>query len=87
MATKEIKLNYFSVERFLKAYAQLRRGTIFLPAKVPLPIKSRVALKIFIPVIEQEITVAGAVIKAFDDEAAAPKQKPSGMFVGLMGGS
>ncbi len=83
MATKEIKLNYVSLERFLSDYAQLCKGRIFLPARAPLPENTSVALQIFIPVVEQEVTVEGVVIKALDAQTAAPLQKSSGMLVGL----
>ena len=83
MAKKEINLNYTSVERFLSDYAQLRRGKIFLPAKIPLPAETRVALQIFIPVIEEKVVVEGTVTKSLDDRAAKPLNKPSGMIVAL----
>jgi hypothetical protein len=83
LATKGIKLHYVTVERFLRGYAQLRKGKIFLPFKAPLPENTRVALQIFIPVIEKTATVEGAVIKAIDGQAAASQQNPSGMLVGL----
>ena len=83
MATKEIKLNYVSLERFLSGYTQLCKGRIFLPTKTLLPENTRVALQIFIPVVEQEVTVEGVVLKALDAQTAAPLQKSSGLLVGL----
>ena len=79
MAITDIKLNYVSVERFLSDYSQLRKGSIFLPAKASLPDQTSVALHIFIPVLEQTVVVEGAVSKA--DDARAKKQ--GGIFICL----
>ena len=86
MATKAIKLNYLSAERFLKDYGRLCKGKIFLPTKTPLPLKARISLNISVPDIEEVLTVEGGVIKTLDEQTAAQLKKPAGMVVGLIGG-
>lgn len=86
MATKAIKLNYLSAERFFNDYEQLCKGKIFLPTKTPLPLKARISLNISVPDIEEVLTVEGGVIKTFDKQTAAQFKKPTGMVVGLIGG-
>ncbi len=85
MATKAIKLNYLSPERFFKDYARLCTGKIFFPTKTPLPLKTRISLNISVPDIEEVLTVEGGVIKTFDEKTAAELKKPTGMVVGLIG--
>ncbi|MDX2500041.1 MAG: hypothetical protein QNL14_05975, partial [Deltaproteobacteria bacterium] len=87
MATKAIKLNYLSTERFFKDYERLCTGKIFLPTKSPLPLKTRISLNITVPDIEELLTVEGGVVKTIDEQAAAQLKKPSGMLVGLIGGA
>ena len=87
MATKAIKLNYLSAERFFKDYERLCTGKIFLPTKSPLPLKTRLSLNITVPDIEELLTVEGGVVKTIDEQAAAQLQKPAGMLVGLIGGA
>ena len=86
MATKAIKLNYLSAERFFKDYEQLCKGKIFLPTKTPLPLKARISLNITVPDIEEVLTVEGGVIKTIDKQTAVQLKKPTGMVVGLIGG-
>jgi len=86
LATKAIKLNYLSAERFLKDYERLCTGKIFLPTKTPLPLKTRISLNISVPDIEDVHSVEGGVIKVIDEPTAARLQKPTGMLVGLTGG-
>jgi len=83
LAIKDIKLNYVTVERFLSDYSQLRKGSIFLPAKAALPDQTSVALHIFIPVLEQTVVVEGAVARADDARAAASQKKKGGIFICL----
>jgi len=87
LATKAIKLNYLSAERFFKDYERLCTGKIFLPTKSPLPLKTRLSLNITVPDIEELLTVEGGVVKTIDEQAAAQLKKPSGMLVGLIGGA
>jgi hypothetical protein len=87
LATKAIKLNYLSAERFFKDYERLITGKIFLPTRTPLPLKTRISLNITIPDIEEVLTVEGGVVKTIDDQKAAQLKKPSGMLVGLIGGA
>ena len=87
LATKAIKLNYLSAERFFKDYERLCTGKIFLPTRTPLPLKTKISLNIIIPDIEDVQTVEGAVVKAFDEQTAAQIKKPAGMLVGLIGGA
>jgi hypothetical protein len=87
LATKAIKLNYLSAERFFKDYERLSTGKIFLPTKSPLPLKTRISLNITVPDIEEVLTVEGGVVKTFDEQAAAQLKKPAGMLVGLIGGA
>lgn len=87
MATKAIKLNYLSAERFFKDYERLCTGKIFLPTRTPLPLKTRITLNITIPDIEEVLTVEGGVVKTIDEQTAAQLQKPAGMLVGLVGGA
>ena len=87
MATKAIKLNYLSAERFFKDYERLCTGKIFLPTQSPLPLKTRISLNITVPDIEEVLTVEGGVVKTIDDQAAAELKKPAGMLVGLIGGA
>ena len=86
MATKAIRLNYLSAERFLKDYERLCTGKIFLPTKTPLPLKTRISLNISVPDIEEVLSVEGGVVKIMDAQTAAQLQKPTGMLVGLIGG-
>jgi HEAT repeat protein len=86
LATKAIKLNYLSAERFIKDYERLCTGKIFLPTKTPLPLKARISLNISVPDIEEVLTVEGGVVKTFDEQTAAQLKKPAGMVVGLVGG-
>jgi HEAT repeat protein len=86
LATKAIKLNYLSAERFLKDYERLCTGKIFLPTKTPLPLKTRISLNISVPDIEELLSVEGGVVKIIDAQTAAQLQKPTGMLVGLIGG-
>jgi len=86
LATKAIKLNYLSAERFFKDYGQLCKGKIFFPTKTPLPLKARISLNISVPDIEAVLTVEGGVIKTLDEQTAAQLKKPAGMVVGLIGG-
>ncbi|MEE4264355.1 MAG: HEAT repeat domain-containing protein [Desulfobacteraceae bacterium] len=86
MATQAIKLNYLSAERFIKDYEQLCAGKIFLPTKTPLPLKTRISLNIFVPDIEEMLSVEGGVVKILDAQTAAQLKKPTGMLVGLIGG-
>ncbi len=86
MATKAIKLNYLSAERFLKDYERLSTEKIFLPTQNPLPLKTRISLNISVPDIEDVHSVQGGVIKTIDAQTAARLQKPTGMLVGLIGG-
>jgi hypothetical protein len=87
LATKAIKLNYLSAERFFKDYERLCTGKIFLPTRTPLPLKTRISLNIIIPDIEEVLTVEGGVVKTIDEQTAAQLQKPAGMLVGLIGGA
>jgi len=86
LATKAIKLNYFSPERFFKDYERLGKGKIFLPTNTPLPLKTRITLNITVPDIEEVLTVECGVIKAIDEQTAAQLKKPTGMVVGLIRG-
>jgi len=86
LATKAIKLNYLSAERFIKDHERLCTGKIFLPTKTPLPLKTRISLNITIPDIEEVLSVEGGVVKIVDAQSAAQLQKPTGMLVGLIGG-
>jgi len=86
LATKAIKLNYLSAERFFKDYERLCKGKIFLPTKTPLPLNARISLNISVPDIEEVLTVEGGVIKTLDEQTAAQLKKPAGMVVGLIGG-
>jgi len=61
LATKAIKLNYLSAERFFKDYERLCTGKIFLPTQSPLPLKTRISLNITVPDIEEVLTVEGSV--------------------------
>jgi HEAT repeat protein len=83
LAIKEIKLNYLSVERFLSDYAQLRNGSILLPAKATLPESTGVALQIFIPVIEKTVTVEGTVTKSDGAQADPARKKRDGLLIRL----
>ncbi len=83
MATQAIKLNYRSAERFSKDYAQLRKGKIFIPAKTPLPLNTRLSMVISAPGIEGTYTVDGAVVKSVDSLAAARLKKQPGMIISL----
>ncbi len=85
MATKAIKLNYLSAERFLKDYEQLRKGKIFLPTRSPLPLKTRLTLNITVPDISLILPVEGVVLQALDPETASRLQKHAGMVIGLIG--
>ena len=87
LATKAIKLNYLSAERFFKDYERLCTGKIFLPTSTPLPLKTRISLNIIVPDIEEVLTVEGGVVKTIDEQTAAQLQKPVGMLVGLIGGA
>jgi len=86
LATQAIKLNYLSAERFIKDYERLCTGKIFLPTKTPLPLKTRLALNISVPDIEEVLSVEGGVVKILDAQTAAQLKKPTGMLVGLIGG-
>ncbi|HEA68292.1 MAG TPA: hypothetical protein ENI07_15955, partial [Desulfobacterales bacterium] len=86
MTTKAIKLNYVSVERFLKDYAQLSQGKIFIPTKTPSPVNTQLSLIISVPDIKQIVTIEGAVRKTIDPETATRLKKPAGMIVALTGG-
>ena len=74
MATKAIKLNYLSAERFFKDYERLCTGKIFLPTKTPLPLKATISLNISVPDIEDVHSVEGSVVKVIDAETAAKLQ-------------
>lgn len=87
MATKAIKLNYLSAERFFKDYERLCTGKIFLPTGSPLPLKTRISLNITVPDIEDVLSVEGGVVKTIDAQAAAQLNKPTGMLIGLIGGA
>ncbi len=85
MTTKAIKLNYVSIERFLKDYAQLSQGKIFIPTKTPSPVDTQLSLIISVPNIKQVLTIEGAVRKTIDPETATRLKKPAGMIVALTG--
>jgi hypothetical protein len=61
-----IKLKYTTVERFLIDYDQLRTGSLALPVKSPLQLKTRILLEFSIPKIEPALILKGTVIKTFD---------------------
>jgi Tfp pilus assembly protein PilZ len=86
LATKAIKLNYLSAERFIKDYRRLCKGKIFFPTNTPLPLQTGVFLHISVPEIEQVLSIEGKVIKAIDDQSATQLNKPGGMIVHLTGG-
>ena len=85
MAPKAIKLNYRSAERFSKDYALLKAGKIFLPSKTLLPLKTTLTINFTVPEFDNEFTVTGVVVKAFDQQTAAQMNKPSGMLLTVVG--
>ena len=86
MATKNLKLNYLSVDRFLNHYNQMKKGKIFLATKTPLPEQSIVSLNISVPDIDQVMGVPGAVTRVIDTDTASRLKKPTGMIIELTGG-
>jgi nucleoside diphosphate kinase len=86
LATRAIHLRYNSAERFHRDYNQLRKGSIFLPAKNLLPNKTKLTLNISLPEIDKVFAVDGAVISTIDRQAAEKLKKPSGMLVAILGG-
>jgi HEAT repeat protein len=86
LTTKAIKLNYRSAEKFSRDYAQLRKGKIFIPAKTPLPLNTRLAMVISAPGIEKAYSVEGAVVKSLDSSTAARFNKQPGMIISLVAG-
>ncbi len=86
MTTKAIKLNYRSAEKFSRDYAQLRKGKIFIPAKTPLPLNTRLAMVISAPGIEKAYSVEGTVVKNLDSSTAARFNKQPGMIISLVAG-
>ncbi len=87
MATKTIKFKYITVEGFLRDYARLRKGSLALPVKSPLPLNTRICLKVSIPDIEPVLTLKGTVIKNFAPPRAVRLQKAGVMRIGFNGGS
>ena len=85
MDPKTIKLQYRSAERFIRDYAGLKRGRIFLPSKTLLPLKTVLTINLIVPDIEGTFTVEGVVIKTIDDRAAAQLKKPTGMLLAVVG--
>jgi len=86
LAKSTINLNYRSLERFSKDFAQLSKGKLFLPTQNPLPEKTSLLLNITLPEIEQRFEIDGSVIKAVNSETAARFDVPSGMLIALNGG-
>jgi HEAT repeat protein len=87
LATKTIKLKYITVERFLKDYAQLRKGGLTLPVKSPFPLNTHVSVTASVPDIEPLLTLKGIVKKTFDPPGAARPQKTGVICIGFNGGS
>jgi len=86
LATKSIKLNYRSTERFIKDYGRLCTGKIFFPTHTPLPLQTSLFLDICTPDIEQVLSIEGKVMKIIDDHSAAQPKKKRGMLIILNGG-
>lgn len=87
LATKTIKLKYNTVERFVKDYAQLRKGGLTIPVKSPLPLNTRVSVTASVPGIEPRLTLKGIVIKTLAPPDAARVQETGVMRIGFNGGS
>ena len=86
MAQKTIKLNYRSVERFSRDYAQIKKGKIFLRSENPLPAGSRLSLEFNLSGIDQVFMADGRVALSIDKQAADQFKKPQGMLVVIRGG-
>jgi hypothetical protein len=86
LAKKTIKLNYRSVERFNRDYAQIKKGKLFLRSKTPLPAGSRLCLEFNLSGIDRVFMADGRVALSIDKQAADRFKKPQGMLVVILGG-
>jgi hypothetical protein len=86
LAKKTLKLNYRSVERFSRDYAQIKKGKIFLRSETPLPAGSRLCLEFNLSGIDPAFMANGRVALSIDKQAADRFKKPQGMLVVILGG-
>jgi len=85
MTAKPIRLNYASVDQFLRHYAHLIKGRLFLGSKPPLPANAAIALQITVPGIAETMQIEATVLKSLDPAMAARLNKPTGMLIGFSG--
>jgi HEAT repeat protein len=78
-----IKLHYRSVDRFAKAYRQLKTGRLFLPGKRQLPVGSLVELRLQAPEIDALSPLQTVVRKHIGSGRAGALKVPVGMVLEL----
>ncbi len=82
MDKKIIKLKYPTIERFVRDYSQISKGSLFIPTKAPLENGTPLTLKITLPEIKPIFAFNGIVSK-IPHEVQGEK---SGMFISFSDG-
>ena len=83
MAAGVLRLNYRSIDQFIRHYERLIQGKIFLKSASPLAEKTPLILNIDVPGIEQTVPLDAIVLKRLDAETADRLNKPTGMVLGF----